>query len=86
MNNTPAPAPTDHDKKEEMTLMLGLQFAGELGYIIALPAVAFGFGGAYLDKYLHMSPLFFLLGICVALTLSTIGVVKKIKEITKSQL
>lgn len=86
MDDTRLSTPAQQHKKEEQTLMLGLQFAGELGYIIALPAVAFGFGGAYLDKYLHMSPLFFLLGIFFALTVSAIGVARKIKEITKSQL
>jgi hypothetical protein len=30
---------------------------GELGYIIAVPALLFGFGGAYIDKYFGTAPL-----------------------------
>lgn len=65
--------------------MMGLKFAGELGYIIALPAVLFCFGGAYMDKSYHTSPLFFLLGLVIALTLSLVGVVRKVRAITKTE-
>lgn len=60
-----------------------LNLAWELGYIIAIPIVLLGLGGAYLDKYLETSPLFLLLGIALSLLLSGIGVYRKIKEITQ---
>jgi F0F1-type ATP synthase assembly protein I len=63
---------------------LGLRFAGELGYMIAVPAVLFGFGGAYLDKYIHTTPLFIILGLVVAFALSAIGVTRKVKEIVEA--
>jgi F0F1-type ATP synthase assembly protein I len=72
----------DQAAREELSLMMGLRFAFELGYLIAIPAVLFGFGGAYVDKYMHMSPLFFLVGMGLALILSAIGVFRKIREIT----
>lgn len=86
MSDSRTPRSPDAQAKEDKTFTLALQFAVELGYIIALPAVAFCFGGAYLDKYLKASPSFLLLGIVLALTISTIGVLRKIQEINKSGL
>ena len=64
-------------------LFLALRLAWNLGYIIALPAVLFGFGGAFLDKEFNTSPLFLLLGFVLAITLSTIGVYRIIKQINR---
>lgn len=65
-------------------LFLTVRLAWNLGYLIALPAVAFGFGGAYLDKYAGTSPLFIILGFALAVTLSYLGVKRRIREILKS--
>jgi len=64
-------------------LFLALRLAWNLGYIIALPAVLFGFGGAFLDKEFNTSPLFLLLGFVLAIPLSTIGVYRIIKQINR---
>lgn len=57
----------------------------ELGYIIALPAAAFGFGGAYLDKhYVGLSPLLTIAGLILAFILSSFIVVHRVKAISKS--
>lgn len=64
-------------------LWQALNLAWELGYIIALPIVILGFGGAWLDKKLGTPPLFILIGILVSLLISGIGVYRKIKEISK---
>lgn len=64
-------------------LFLALRLAWNLGYIIALPAVLFGFGGAFLDKEFSTSPLFLLLGFIIAITLSTVGVYRIIKQINR---
>ncbi|OGJ55983.1 hypothetical protein A3D88_01135 [Candidatus Peribacteria bacterium RIFCSPHIGHO2_02_FULL_52_16] len=66
-------------------LFLALRLAWSLGYIIAIPAVLFGFGGAYLDKTLETSPGFLLAGFIIAITLSYLGVRRKIKEITAAE-
>lgn len=81
--------PADHEsakekadeKASENATFLGLKFAAELGYMIAVPAVVFGFGGAYLDKQLHSTPVFILIGLVLAFTISVVGVVRKVKEI-----
>jgi len=63
--------------------MAAYGLVGEIGYLIAIPAVLFGFGGAYLDKQIHTTPLFMLLGLCLAFVTSGMAVwriVKKLQE------
>lgn len=62
-------------------LLLTVRLAWSFGYIIALPAALFGFGGAYADKALGTSPWLLLGGLATALILSSIGIYRKIKEI-----
>ena len=62
-------------------LFLAVRLAWDLGWIIAIPAAALGFGGAYLDKYEGTSPLFLLLGMGIAMGLSGYGLYRKFKEI-----
>ncbi len=69
------------DYTPDESTMLGFGFAWELGYMIAVPAVLFGFGGAALDRYLHMSPFFTLGGLLFAFVISFISVFRKIREI-----
>lgn len=76
--------PTQHRQSEAPESLWGaVSLAWELGYLIALPAVLFGFGGAYLDKYAGTSPLFLLLGFALATLLSGIGVVRKVKRLSR---
>jgi len=60
-------------------LVFGL--VGQIGYIIAIPAVLFAFGGAYLDKYAGTSPLFVILGLSLAFLASAFGVARVIRTI-----
>jgi F0F1-type ATP synthase assembly protein I len=61
--------------------IVALSLVFELGYMIAIPAVGFSFGGRYLDMYFGTSPLFLLVGIVSALILSSFMVYKKIQHI-----
>lgn len=63
-------------------MALGLVF--ELGYLIAIPAFAFGFGGAYLDKWAGTSPLFLLLGLALALCVSGLAVYRSVMRVMHS--
>lgn len=76
-----APRP---DTKPPLGLFLSLRFAWNLGYIIALPVVVFGFGGALTDKKFGTSPLFVITGFVLAAVLSGIGVYRRLTEITRA--
>lgn len=68
-------------QRQDTSIWSALGLAWELGYIIAIPAALLGFGGAYLDKYLDKSPLFLLLGFVLALSISTIGIIRRVKQL-----
>lgn len=53
-------------------------FAFELGYIITIPIVVFGLVGRFLDKKFESSPILLLLGIFIAMIISSIGIYKKV--------
>ena len=61
-----------------------VSLASEMGFIIALPLVAFALGGKWLDHRMHNStPWFTLLGIVLAITATTVWLTKKLKELIK---
>lgn len=63
--------------------MLGLGFAWELGYTIAIPAVIFAIAGGYADRSFDSSPLFLLIGMALAFTISFVSIARKIKLIIR---
>lgn len=71
------------EEKEQSALMMALNIAYELGYIIVLPIVILGVGGAYADKKFGTSPLFLLIGIVLSFILTSIAAYRKISDITK---
>lgn len=70
-------------KKERSAMWLALDLAWELGYIIVIPIVILGVGGAYADKKFETSPLFLLIGIIIAFTITSVAAYRKIKVITQ---
>ncbi len=81
----PSPANGRPSQKSEPSgLWQSVALAWELGYLIAIPAVVLGFGGAYLDRSFDSSPLFLLIGFACAALLSGIGVYRKVKSISHS--
>ena len=61
-----------------------VNLASELGFIIALPLVAFGLIGKWLDaKYNHTTPWLTLLGILLAIICTTVWLTKKLKQYIK---
>jgi len=58
-----------------------LALAWELGYTIAIPIVIFAIGGRFLDKKLGSSPILLLLGILLALIISSVGVYRKTMKV-----
>ena len=72
--------PDQKDANKQVTMMKTLGFATEFGFIIALPLVAFLFLGKYLDNK-YQTEYFALIGILLALTLSTTWLYRKIRSI-----
>ena len=71
-------------KMDSMGTMRVLGLVGEIGYMIAIPAALFGFGGAYIDKALKTSPLFVIVGLIVALASSMLDIWHRVKPFLNS--
>ncbi len=78
----PNPAPLKDVSPQESTI-LGIGFAWELGYTIAIPAVLFGIGGGYIDVYMDSSPLYLLSGLAFAFILSFTVIARKVQFILR---
>ena len=70
--------------KEKNTWNL-VGIAWNLGYMIAVPLVGLAFGGRLIDRIFGSTPLFFLLGMLVAIILSTILVYRKISVLIDNE-
>ena len=79
INHSTPPRPIRQD------LLLAVRLAWNFGYIIAIPAALFGFGGAWLDKRYGTSPTFILIGFAIALALSSFGIWRLVKQIAAQQ-
>jgi hypothetical protein len=66
-------------KGDSWNRVLGI--AGNLGYMIAVPAVLFIVGGAYADKWFGTSPILVLTGIPLAFIVSGFSVFRLIKQV-----
>jgi len=77
----PAQVPKKSDQPSTLR-MVGL--VGEIGYMIAIPAVLFGFGGAYLDRTFATSPWLTIAGLALALASSALAVWHRIQPFLRS--
>lgn len=68
-------------KSDNRSQLVGL--AMQMGYLIVIPLVAFAIAGRFIDKFFASSPLFFLIGVLVAIALSTILVYRKTTALLK---
>ncbi|OGE79335.1 MAG: hypothetical protein A2751_05095 [Candidatus Doudnabacteria bacterium RIFCSPHIGHO2_01_FULL_46_14] len=75
---TPVKLPGKRLDKREL-----ISIAFELGFIIALPIVALGFAGKWLDARSNTEPLFTLLGILLAIVSTSVWIYRKFKEYFK---
>jgi hypothetical protein len=69
-------------KQSAPSLMKIAAFAGEFGFIIALPLLGLTFIGKYLDNKYH-SKYFILIGLVLALFFSTLYLYKRLDRIIK---
>ncbi len=74
---TPVPAP----QKESLSTLRLLAVAGQIGYMVAIPAVVLGFAGAYADTYFGTKPWITLAGLAFALFVSMLAVYRIVTRI-----
>jgi hypothetical protein len=92
MNNLSQPPAPESDKRQavsdkkqnNLNLMRGVGLVWELGWIIAVPVLILGFGGAYLDKKWGTGPWLILAGFALAFILSLAAAVHRVKEYLKT--
>ena len=60
-----------------------ISMAFQLGFIIAIPVVLFGFLGKWLDRRLDTEPLLTLIGILTAIVFTSIWIYRKFKSYFK---
>lgn len=73
------------EKDNEQKTSSALSLAWELGYSIAVPLVIFALLGRWLDKKLATSPWLFLLGVVLAVSISSYLVYRKTMEIIRRE-
>ena len=87
MNQTELnPQNTERVETNNKTVFNFASFAGmigEIGFIIAVPLLAAILAGIWVDRKLSTTPLFMILGLLLALTVSTITIGRKIKQLNK---
>lgn len=71
---------TNNEKKPEFDMWKVINFGFEMGFIIALPLLSFGFLGKWLDGKYGTKPGFSLTGVLLAITFTTIWLSRKFKE------
>jgi len=78
---TPPPVPTPIKGDERRAFWKALNLAWEMGFVIAVPAFLFGFGGAYLDKLWGTTPLLMFGGLALAAVSSAITIYKRVRDV-----
>lgn len=73
-------APAEKKPTEPLNAMRCLMLVGEIGWIIALPAVGLGLLGRYADLKFGLTPWLFILGLLLAFTISTFAVYRSVKS------
>lgn len=72
-------------RSERQALWDALGLAWEMGYTIAIPLVLFAIGGRFLDRWLGTAPWLMLVGIGVAIVMSSIAITKKVRNVCRAE-
>ncbi|MDD5055689.1 MAG: AtpZ/AtpI family protein [Candidatus Peribacteraceae bacterium] len=75
---------TPQNSQKNSNLLQGIGLVWELGWIIAVPVLILGFGGAYLDKKWGTAPWLLLAGFAIAFILSLAAAIHRVKEYLKT--
>jgi len=82
MDEQKKPAPSEQDKKKTAAYYMLFEMGIEFAVILALPLIAFILGGKWLDAKTNHH-FFVIIGILLALALSSYMIYRKIKELKK---
>lgn len=69
------------NNKSKYNIWWAMNIFGQLGFIIAIPAAGFAYLGALVDKKYHFSPWGVVIGLILALTISSMLVWKMVKKL-----
>lgn len=72
------------EKKPIVNSFSALSLAWELGYLITIPLVFFALLGRWADKTYHTSPLFMVIGLILALVVTSVAVYQKTVKLTSA--
>ena len=70
---------------DRSNLWMVLDLAWSLGYMIVLPLIIFGLGGRWIDAKTESFPLFFILGLLLAIVSTSVWVAGRMKTLIKAQ-
>jgi hypothetical protein len=70
-----------NNDKSKVNMWYILTLFGQIGFIIAIPVAVLAYFGHRIDDRWHTSPLFILVGMGLALTISSIAIYTMIKKI-----
>lgn len=71
------------EKQKKYDIWWVLSICGQLGYIIALPAAGFAYLGAIIDHKYNVSPWGVVIGLVLAISISSMYVWKMVKKLEK---
>lgn len=84
MENPQIPPKSEKQGRQTLDKWEVVGFAWELGYIIALPIIAFGLAGKWIDGKMGNDPQWItLIGIALAIATTTIWLIKRLKKYIK---
>ncbi|MBI4049422.1 MAG: AtpZ/AtpI family protein [Candidatus Doudnabacteria bacterium] len=76
---------TNNQKPTDLNKWRMASLAAELGFIIALPLIALGYLGKWLDSKFGTEPWLAVVGILLAILCTTVWLTKRFREILKGQ-
>lgn len=79
--NSEKPLQNKNEKAAVRPVWQAFNLAWELGYTIVIPLVIFALAGRYLDQRYDTSPWMLLAGMALAITVTTIALVRKFSKL-----
>lgn len=72
-----------NNQTKKYNIWWAMNIFGQLGFVIAIPAAGLAYLGALVDKKYHFSPWGVVIGLILALTISSVLVWRMVKKLGK---